>query len=111
MSTPLCLCAKSRVALVGAAKFTVCGFTRFSERLLVSHQRGRHWSSSADGPSPLSAPPQEWWFSNSRLTEDHWRRTVQSLPSWEKILANKVNVQDIQKNKFLMRVNILDNPF
>ncbi|XP_015441669.1 adenylate cyclase type 10 [Pteropus alecto] len=54
---------------------------------------------------------KEWWFSNSKLTEDHWRRTVQSLPSWEKILANKVNVQDIQKNKFLMRVNILDNPF
>ncbi|XP_016004071.1 adenylate cyclase type 10 isoform X3 [Rousettus aegyptiacus] len=54
---------------------------------------------------------KEWWYSNSRLTEDRWRRIVHSLPSWEKIVANKVHAQDIQKYKFLMRVNILDNPF
>lgn len=75
-----------------------------------SRQHGSLWASSSDGSSLLPGP-QEWWYSNSTLTEDQWRRTVQNLPSWEKIVANKVNMQDIQKNKFLMRVNILDNPF
>ncbi|XP_031291702.1 adenylate cyclase type 10 [Camelus dromedarius] len=54
---------------------------------------------------------KEWWYSSSELTEDQWLQTVLNLPSWEKVVSGKVNMQDIQKNKFLMRVNILDNPF
>ncbi|XP_070447598.1 adenylate cyclase type 10 isoform X5 [Equus przewalskii] len=54
---------------------------------------------------------KEWWYSSSEFMEDQWLQTVLSLPSWEKIVSGKVNMQDIQKNKFLMRVNILDNPF
>nr|XP_044614274.1 adenylate cyclase type 10 isoform X6 [Equus asinus] len=54
---------------------------------------------------------KEWWYSSSKFMEDQWLQTVLSLPSWEKIVSGKVNMQDIQKNKFLMRVNILDNPF
>ncbi|XP_070318848.1 adenylate cyclase type 10 isoform X1 [Odocoileus virginianus] len=54
---------------------------------------------------------KEWWYSNSELTEDQWLQTLLNLPSWEKVVSGKVNMQDIQKNKFLMKVNILDNPF
>ncbi|XP_059944594.1 adenylate cyclase type 10 [Mesoplodon densirostris] len=54
---------------------------------------------------------KEWWYSSSELTEDQWLQTLLSLPPWEKVVSGKVNMQDIQKNKFLMRVNILDNPF
>ncbi|XP_016057847.1 PREDICTED: adenylate cyclase type 10 [Miniopterus natalensis] len=54
---------------------------------------------------------REWWYSNSQLSADQWVQTVLNLPTWEKIVSSKVNSQDIQKNKFLMRVNILDNPF
>ena len=61
--------------------------------------------------SVLSFSSQEWWYSNSELTEDQWLQTLLNLPSWEKVVSGKVNMQDIQKNKFLMKVNILDNPF
>ncbi|XP_053461947.1 adenylate cyclase type 10 [Nycticebus coucang] len=55
---------------------------------------------------------KEWWYSSSEsTTEDHWFQTVLNLPSWDSILSGKVNIQDVQRNKFLMRVNILDNPF
>nr|XP_005319900.1 adenylate cyclase type 10 isoform X2 [Ictidomys tridecemlineatus] len=54
---------------------------------------------------------KEWWYSTLESLEDQWLQTVLSLPSWEKILSGKVNIHDVQKNKFLMRVNILDNPF
>ncbi|KAM9692794.1 adenylate cyclase type 10 isoform 2-T2 [Dama dama] len=54
---------------------------------------------------------KEWWYSNSELTEDQWLQTLLNLPSWEKVVSGKVNMQDIQKSKFLMKVNILDNPF
>ncbi|XP_040307697.1 adenylate cyclase type 10 isoform X4 [Herpailurus yagouaroundi] len=54
---------------------------------------------------------KEWWYSDSELMDDQWLQTVSNLPTWEKIVSGKVNMQDIQKNKFLMRVNILDNPF
>ncbi|XP_012584365.1 PREDICTED: adenylate cyclase type 10 [Condylura cristata] len=54
---------------------------------------------------------KEWWYSSSELTEDQWFQTLLSLPSWEKIVSGKVNIQELQKNKFLMKVNILDNPF
>uniref|UniRef100_A0A8C2P1K9 Adenylate cyclase type 10 n=1 Tax=Capra hircus TaxID=9925 RepID=A0A8C2P1K9_CAPHI len=54
---------------------------------------------------------KEWWYSNSELTEDQWLQTLLNLPSWEKVASGKVNMQDVQKNKFLMKVNILDNPF
>ncbi|XP_066886216.1 adenylate cyclase type 10 isoform X1 [Kogia breviceps] len=54
---------------------------------------------------------KEWWYSGSELTEDQWLQTLLSLPPWEKVVSGKVNMKDIQKNKFLMRVNILDNPF
>ncbi|NP_001075622.1 adenylate cyclase type 10 [Oryctolagus cuniculus] len=54
---------------------------------------------------------KEWWYSNCTLTEDQWLHTILSLPAWEKIVSGKVNIHDVQKNKFLMRVNILDNPF
>ncbi|KAK1329495.1 hypothetical protein QTO34_011685 [Cnephaeus nilssonii] len=54
---------------------------------------------------------REWWYSNSDLNKDQWLQIVVNLPTWESILSGKVNVQDIQKNKFLMKVNILDNPF
>lgn len=56
-------------------------------------------------------PSQEWWYSNSELTKDQWLQIAVNLPTWENILSGKVNIQDIQRNKFLMRVNILDNPF
>ncbi|KAM6154286.1 adenylate cyclase type 10 [Erethizon dorsatum] len=54
---------------------------------------------------------KEWWYSNTELKEDQWLHTVLNLPSWEKIASGKVNIQNLQKNKFLMRVNILDTPF
>ncbi|XP_023562081.1 adenylate cyclase type 10 [Octodon degus] len=54
---------------------------------------------------------KEWWYSNAELMEDQWLRTVLNLPSWDKLVSGKVNMQDLQKNKFLMRVNILDTPF
>ncbi|XP_055480586.1 adenylate cyclase type 10 [Psammomys obesus] len=54
---------------------------------------------------------KEWWYSASKLTGDQWFQTVLSLPSWDKIASGNVTLQDVQKNKFLMRVNILDNPF
>ncbi|EGW08788.1 Adenylate cyclase type 10 [Cricetulus griseus] len=54
---------------------------------------------------------KEWWYSASELIGDHWLQTVLSLPSWDKIVSGSVPLQDVQKNKFLMRVNILDNPF
>ncbi|XP_021006174.1 adenylate cyclase type 10 isoform X1 [Mus caroli] len=54
---------------------------------------------------------KEWWYSASELTGDQWLQTVLSLPSWDKIVSGNVTLQDVQKNKYLMRVNILDNPF
>ncbi|KAM6217259.1 adenylate cyclase type 10 [Rhynchocyon petersi] len=54
---------------------------------------------------------KEWWYSGSEAAPDQWTQTILNLPPWEKILSGKVNIQDIHKNKFLMRVNILDNPF
>ncbi|XP_040594562.1 adenylate cyclase type 10 [Mesocricetus auratus] len=54
---------------------------------------------------------KEWWYSASEFMGDHWLQTVLSLPSWDKIVSGSVPLQDVQKNKFLMRVNILDNPF
>ncbi|KAM9244797.1 adenylate cyclase type 10 isoform 2-T2 [Dugong dugon] len=54
---------------------------------------------------------KEWWYLSSESAEDQWLQTILSFPSWEKIISGKVNIQDIHKNKFLMRVNILDNPF
>ncbi|XP_037681356.1 adenylate cyclase type 10 [Choloepus didactylus] len=54
---------------------------------------------------------KEWWYSSSESSEDQWLQTVFNLPSWEKILSGSVNMLDLRKNKFLMRVNILDNPF
>ncbi|XP_072686567.1 adenylate cyclase type 10 isoform X2 [Canis lupus baileyi] len=54
---------------------------------------------------------KDWWYSSSELTENQWLKTISSLPSWEKIVSDKVKMQDIQRNKFLMRINILDDPF
>ncbi|XP_064226781.1 adenylate cyclase type 10 [Aotus nancymaae] len=54
---------------------------------------------------------KECWYSTSELKEDQWLQTILSLPSWEKIVTGKVNIQDIQKNKFLMRADIVDNHF
>ncbi|XP_037362443.1 adenylate cyclase type 10 isoform X2 [Talpa occidentalis] len=54
---------------------------------------------------------KEWWYSNSGLTEDQWFQTVLNLPTWEKVVSGKVNTQELPKNKFLMKVNILVNPF
>uniref|UniRef100_A0A8C0WML7 Adenylate cyclase type 10 n=1 Tax=Castor canadensis TaxID=51338 RepID=A0A8C0WML7_CASCN len=56
---------------------------------------------------------KEWWYSssNSELTENQWLQTILTLPTWDKIVSGKVNIQDVQRNKFLLRVNILDNPF
>ncbi|XP_012383078.2 adenylate cyclase type 10 [Dasypus novemcinctus] len=54
---------------------------------------------------------KEWWYSTSQSTEDQWLQTILHLPSWEKVLSGKVKAEDIKRNKFLMRVNILDNPF
>ncbi|XP_014384014.1 PREDICTED: adenylate cyclase type 10 [Myotis brandtii] len=59
----------------------------------------------------FSPPPQEWWYSNSELAKDQWTQMALNLPTWDNIISGNVNVQDIQKNKFLMKVNILDNPF
>ncbi|XP_054443540.1 adenylate cyclase type 10 [Pteronotus mesoamericanus] len=54
---------------------------------------------------------REWWYSGCELAENQWMSTLLALPSWDKVMSGKVNLQEIQKNKFLMRVNILDNPF
>ncbi|XP_032147386.1 adenylate cyclase type 10 [Sapajus apella] len=54
---------------------------------------------------------KECWYSTSELKEDQWLQMILSLPSWEKIVTGKVNTQDIQKNKFLMRADIMDNHF
>lgn len=56
-------------------------------------------------------PSQEWWYSSCEPTENLWPLTLQSLPSWHAVVSGNVSTQEIQKNKFLMRVNILDNPF
>ncbi|XP_078212463.1 adenylate cyclase type 10 isoform X2 [Callithrix jacchus] len=53
----------------------------------------------------------ECWYSTSELKEDQWPQTILSLPSWEEIVTGRVNIQDIQKNKFLMRVDTVDNHF
>lgn len=90
----------------------VCGFTWFwklkDARPFLYEPSLGHTRRLNSWPSPSS---QEWWYSSSELTEDPWLQTISRLPSWEKIVSGKVNMQDIQKNKFLMRVNILDNPF
>ncbi|KAM5237489.1 adenylate cyclase type 10 [Ctenodactylus gundi] len=54
---------------------------------------------------------KEWWYSNSEFKEDQWLHTILNLPSWEKIVSGKAPIQDIEKHKFLMKVNILDTPF
>nr|XP_054967999.1 adenylate cyclase type 10 isoform X9 [Pan paniscus] len=54
---------------------------------------------------------KESWYSTSELKEDQWLQTILSLPSWEKIVAGRLNIQDLQKNKFLMRANTMDNHF
>ncbi|XP_047561108.1 adenylate cyclase type 10 isoform X1 [Lutra lutra] len=54
---------------------------------------------------------KERWYSSSERTDDRWPQTLARLPSWEKVAAGEASAQDVQKNKFLMRVNILDNPF
>ncbi|XP_045694582.1 adenylate cyclase type 10 [Phyllostomus hastatus] len=54
---------------------------------------------------------REWWYSSSEPTENLWPLTLQGLPSWHAVVTGQVSLQEIQKNKFLMRVNILDNPF
>ncbi|XP_059003013.1 adenylate cyclase type 10 isoform X3 [Mustela lutreola] len=54
---------------------------------------------------------KERWYSSSERTDDCWPQTLARLPSWEKVAAGEASAQDVQKNKFLMRVNILDNPF
>ncbi|KAI5127386.1 Adenylate Cyclase Type 10 [Manis pentadactyla] len=54
---------------------------------------------------------KEGWYSASKFPEDQWNQTLLSLPSWQKIVSGKVNMQDVQKNKFLMRINILDKSF
>ncbi|XP_037023402.2 adenylate cyclase type 10 [Artibeus jamaicensis] len=54
---------------------------------------------------------REWWYSSSEPTKNTWPLTLQSLPSWQSVVCGRVSMQEIQKNKFLMRVNILDNPF
>ncbi|XP_066117194.1 adenylate cyclase type 10-like isoform X1 [Saccopteryx bilineata] len=55
---------------------------------------------------------RDWWYISCQQTEeDQWRRTILSLPSWEEIASGKVNTEAIQKSKFLMRVNLLDDPF
>lgn len=59
----------------------------------------------------FSPPPQEWWYSNSEIAKDQWSKIALNLPTWDNIISGDVNMQDIQKNKFLMKVNILDNPF
>lgn len=66
---------------------------------------------STDETFVLFPSPQEWWYSASEFMGDQWLQTVLSLPSWDKIASGNVALQDVQKNKFLMRVNILDNPF
>ncbi|XP_029789204.1 adenylate cyclase type 10-like [Suricata suricatta] len=52
---------------------------------------------------------KETRYSNSEVTEDQWLQTVLNLPSWEEIVSRKVNIQDINKNKFLMRVSMPEN--
>ncbi|XP_075396582.1 adenylate cyclase type 10 [Tenrec ecaudatus] len=54
---------------------------------------------------------KEWWYSGSESTEDQWLQTILGFPTWDKIVSGKVNIQDLHKNKFLMKINILDNPF
>ncbi|XP_070252394.1 adenylate cyclase type 10 [Myotis yumanensis] len=54
---------------------------------------------------------REWWYSNSEPAKDQWTQMALNLPTWDSIISGNVNMQDIQKNKFLMKVNILDNPF
>ncbi|KAM4860383.1 adenylate cyclase type 10 isoform 1-T4 [Thomomys bottae] len=54
---------------------------------------------------------KEWWYSSSDLTSDQWLHTVLNLPTWDNIASGKISIQEVQRNKFLMRVNILDNPF
>ncbi|XP_066110583.1 adenylate cyclase type 10-like [Saccopteryx bilineata] len=55
---------------------------------------------------------QDWWYISCQQTEeDQWRHTILSLLSWEEIASGKVNTEAIQKSKFLMRVNLLDDPF
>lgn len=82
---------------------------------------GRAGLRRLEGPDPAGARPrphtvtpphpQERWYSSSEHTDDRWPQTVARLPPWEKVAAGAASAQDVQNNKFLMRVNILDNPF
>nr|XP_044991917.1 adenylate cyclase type 10 isoform X2 [Jaculus jaculus] len=55
---------------------------------------------------------KDWWYSSSETSEeDQWMNIVLTLPTWNDILSGNVTIQDVQRNKFLMKVNILDNPF
>ncbi|XP_029417608.1 adenylate cyclase type 10 [Nannospalax galili] len=52
---------------------------------------------------------KEWWYSASELRENPWLQTVLSLPSWDEIASGNVTLHEVAKNKYLMRINILDN--
>lgn len=81
--------------------------------IVLKAQRYVSWVSLAGTLTCLCSfrPSQEWWYSNSELTKNQWTRTALNLPTWDNIISGDANIQDIQKNKFLMKVNILDNPF
>ncbi|ELW67239.1 Adenylate cyclase type 10 [Tupaia chinensis] len=54
---------------------------------------------------------KELWYSGTELAlqENKWLRTALALPSWDSIVTGDVKIEDIQKNKFLIRVTILEN--
>ncbi|XP_008573802.1 PREDICTED: adenylate cyclase type 10 [Galeopterus variegatus] len=86
------------------------GITRYMEGQVLHLQKQIQEQSENAQDSGVELL-KKWWYSTSELTVDQWLQTTLSLPSWDQIVSGKVNIQDIQKNKFLMRVNILDNPF
>ncbi|XP_055964576.1 adenylate cyclase type 10 [Sorex fumeus] len=52
---------------------------------------------------------KDWWCSSPEKALDQWQNIIMRLPSWETVISGKVNLEDLQKNKFLLGGSILDD--
>ncbi|XP_054977953.1 adenylate cyclase type 10 [Sorex araneus] len=51
---------------------------------------------------------KECWCASLTLVPEPWQKTIERFPSWEMITSGKMSLQKIQKNKFLLGVNVLE---
>uniref|UniRef100_A0A6I8PF78 Adenylate cyclase type 10 n=1 Tax=Ornithorhynchus anatinus TaxID=9258 RepID=A0A6I8PF78_ORNAN len=54
---------------------------------------------------------KKWWYSGKDPGDDHWFQTVLNLPLWDEVLTGRINLEEIEQNKFLMKITSADNPF